>query len=41
MTYKQLYVNNCKLYATIGINTKKLVFDQAAFTKLYYELLIL
>ena len=39
--YRQLYVNNQKLYETICINIKKLIFDQAAFTKLYRELFVL
>ena len=41
INYRQLYVNNIKLYETICINIKRLVFDQAAFTKLYHELLVL
>ena len=36
-----VYVNNLKLYETMCRNTKRLVFDQAAFTKLYHELLVL
>ena len=39
--YRQLYVSASKLYETICIHTKRLVFDQAAFTKLYHELLVL
>ena len=41
INYKQLYVNNLELYETMCSNTKRLVFDQAAFTKLYHELLVL
>ena len=37
----KLYVNNLELYETICFNTRRLVFDQAAFTKLYHELLVL
>ena len=39
--YRQVYVTISKLYGTISIHTKRLVFDQAAFTKLYHELLVL
>ena len=38
---EQEYVNNFQLYESICINTKTLVFDQVAFTKLYHELLVL
>ena len=41
INYMQLYANNAKLYETMCKNTKRLVFDQAAFTKLYHELLVL
>ena len=41
INYRQLYVSASKLYETICIHTKRLVFDQAAFTKLYHELLVL
>ena len=41
INYMRLYVNDNKLYETICIHTKRLVFDQAAFTKLYHELLVL
>ena len=41
INYRQLYVKNFQLYETMCINTKRLVFDQAAFTKLYHELLVL
>ena len=41
INYRQLYVNNLKLYETMCRNTKRRVFDQAAFTKLYHELLVL
>ena len=39
--YRQLYVKKIKLYETMCINTNRLVIDQAAFTKLYHELLVL
>ena len=41
INYMKLYVNNLELYETICFNTRRLVFDQAAFTKLYHELLVL
>ena len=41
INYRQVYVSNRKLYETISIHAKRLVFDQAAFTKLYHELLVL
>ena len=41
INYRQLYVNNYKPYETMCKNTKRPVFDQAAFTKLYHELLVL
>ena len=39
--YMQLYVNNKKIYEPRGIIGRRLLFDQAAFTKLYHELLVL